>query len=1161
MPTENATALRSIVRDLKRNLLVEAGAGTGKTYALVSRVAALIKSGVRMENIVAITFTEAAAAELSDRIRGRMEQLRDEKYRDESEDPLVWDGEKRLRWTRKQVGHLRRAVAELDRASIQTIHSFAARILRERPLDVGLPPGWAQWDELAASQDFAKRWDAWLAEALGQHKGNSPHLEASFRYLIASRIGLLHWRTLADEFRRNNHRLSDDDCLPTTDLSAAAQIALKGLKALADNRPAKASDSDRLLVQLLAAIETVEEVVKSSQDPLAAARALQTGAKVDFSDSVGSKNNWCADPADVRKEFRSIGHGLRVAVLHPLLHNLRQHFAIDYERERKADGVATFDDLLVWARDLLLDENSWEDLRQRYQYILLDEFQDTDPLQAEIAFYLAAEKAPVKTDDWHRLKLKPGRLFIVGDPKQSIYRFRGADIEVTNQVKGGGQLQELRLVDNRRSQEPILHWVNEVFGELMAPKPGAIPGVQAGYVPLQGHPGAQRAGLNSGVGVFGGGSRDKAADVRQREATDLANLILAYAAPGANRLKVREECNCDSKGCGCARPANLRDVCILIRSRTGLGILERSLEDRHIPYRIEGGSLLFNTQEIQDLLNCLRAIDNPSDEVSVVAALRSPAFACSDVDLALWRHDHGRWNYLRKTDADSLVADSLKILRDYHDRRHSIPISRLISDFIRERRLDELDLSEYRPREAWRRRQFLVEQARVLEAANPSGDGQSTFNLNRFIRWAELQMEEGNRITEVPVPETDDDAVRIMTMHGAKGLEFPIIFLLDLDYEPRANQSPVLFNPESGVAEISVGSASAGTQIRTPGFGDLADRERVHRAAEEARLAYVAATRAMDHLIVSCHCRVGDDGEPLTEALQLVMGGSMDGYQTALTAEEINTVRQSTSPDHQAPEPPAYDYASWQQRRNESAALRSIRQTVTATQIAGHGGVQPDQEIAVAIDDKEAEADQERTWRTGRGGTEFGSALHGVLQDAISRLLLEGPDRRGERKELLQWLDAAIGRLAPRNADDNGVGDRVAGIMELAQKAIRNEWVLDALQADRLWPEIPVAAEIKTPRGKVAIEGIIDLLYLDGRDDRLVILDYKSDQVSSDREIREKMEFYQWQGAAYAYAVEKATRKTVKDVRFLFVRREQAESIPNLRKLMDQLPERTSRIE
>ena len=162
--------LRSIVNDLGANLMVEAGAGTGKTYALVSRVVALVKAGVRMQNIVAITFTDAAAAELSERVRSRMEQLLDDGLEGSNEDLLARD------LTDQERGRIRQAVAELDQAAVQTIHSFAAQLLRERPLSASLPPGWVPLDAVDSTQRFAERWDQWLESTLGQDPEANPEL-------------------------------------------------------------------------------------------------------------------------------------------------------------------------------------------------------------------------------------------------------------------------------------------------------------------------------------------------------------------------------------------------------------------------------------------------------------------------------------------------------------------------------------------------------------------------------------------------------------------------------------------------------------------------------------------------------------------------------------------------------------------------------------------------------------------------------------------------------------------------------------------------------------------------------------------------------------------------------------------------------------------------
>ena len=702
MTNTDDNALHRIVHDLDANLFVEAGAGTGKTYALVSRVVALVKAGVKMENIVAITFTEAAAAELSERIRTRMEQLLDDGHPDNAND-LLHDGLDDVE--RIRIGD---AIADLDQASIQTIHSFAARLLHERPLDVALPPGWTPWDDLAESEHFRERWDSWLEWILGDGGDVPAELRQVMRHFLSSGLFLGHCLTLAHAFHANYSQLRGADSLPAVDLPEIVQEALASLQSLA----AECADpADRLREQLDAAIATVASVAEVAGDPVGAAEALAVGAKVDYSGNVGSRSNWNRPTTEIRSEFRTVGQLLQqqiqAAALYPLLRSLRLRFAVDYAADRKADGVATFDDLLVWARDLLLNGGARRYFQSRYTHVLIDEFQDTDPLQAEIGFYLAATAdADVGRQSWHTLPLRPGGLFVVGDAKQSIYRFRRADLGVTQTVKDSGRLEPLTLSRNRRSQAPILQWVNAVFGNLMVEDAG----VQAQYAPLQHHADIQQNGLSAGVRVFGGPSDASADDVRRIQAHHIAQLAASYAGGGQGRLSVYDK---DAKH---IRVARRGDVCILIRSRTGLGILERALEEAGIPYRLEGGSLLFETQEVHDLLNCLRAIDDPSDGVSVAAALRSPAFACSDVDLLNWREAGGAWDYTAaaRHDPTNPVGAAMDTLRGYHLARHDTPVSRLISDFVRERRLEELDLAEYRPREIWRRRQFLIDQARRL---------------------------------------------------------------------------------------------------------------------------------------------------------------------------------------------------------------------------------------------------------------------------------------------------------------------------------------------------------------------------------------------------------------------------------------------------------------
>ena len=1144
--------LHSIINDLGSNLMVEAGAGTGKTYALVSRVVALVKAGVRMQNIVAITFTDAAAAELSERVRSRMEQLLDDGVGDSNDDLLAKD------LNDQERGRIRQAVAELDQAAVQTIHSFAAQLLRDRPLSANLPPGWVSLDAVDSTERFAERWDQWLESTLSQPPDSNPDLTESLRYLIGAKAGLGNWREVAKAFADNYERLASEGSITEIDLRALAESTLHKLEELSAECT---NHSDRLFEQISSAIETVRSVLDVADRLSEAVHALDQGAKVDYSDNVGASRNWSLPPKDIRDRFRGeIGNPFQVAVrcapALTVLQNLRQSFALRYTAQRKAEGVASFDDLLVWARDLLRDDSpARRRFQDMYSHILIDEFQDTDPLQAEIAFYLAAKPdANIDAGPWHAVPLTPGKLFIVGDSKQSIYRFRRADIGVTHLVRKSGQLRPLTLTENRRSQKPVLDWVNPLFSQIMIGEPG----LQATYVPLQHNVGLQRADLKSSVQVFGEPTDLSADALRRRQARHVASIIVDSVAEGfPNRLRVYDKERRDT------RQAVLRDVCILIRSRTGLGILTRSLEASGVPYRLEGNSLVFGTQEVQDLLNCLRAIDDPSDEVSVVAALRSPAFACSDVDLARWRDAGGTWNYQSNLlDEDTLsnenrekrrqrtlelgedfpVRSGMLKIRAYHQLRQTTGVARLIAEFIREMRLEELDLAEHRPREVWRRRRFLGEQARQLEYAAETNPGAAPLTLNTFLQWADMQQEEGARITDVTSPETDDDAVRIMTMHAAKGLEFPIVILLGLEHDPSGVREAVLFDPGTGSTEVKLGG------LQTTGYSTLEEREKVHNAAELVRLAYVGSTRARDHLIVSTYQSTASGNRQRNGIVAQIHGLCENApLPHAVASAGVDSELAWGVSVASAPDRAEYDPDNWQSQRADSIQRRSFPQAVTATRIAR--AVAPSN---VEIEDKDSESITDPIRHTGRGGTAFGSALHAVLQGTLEQMSPKLP-LTGDVlvDDLLYDLDPPIEQLAQQHAKEQGISASSDDVARLAHRALRSPAVVAGMRAPRLWPEIPVAASIDTPRGPVVIEGIIDLLYQDD-DGQLVILDYKSDWVEDNAAADAKLEHYRMQGVAYAAAVESATGNRVKAVQFLFVQLQDGiREIANLRDLID----------
>ena len=390
-------------------------------------------------------------------------------------------------------------------------------------------------------------------------------------------------------------------------------------------------------------------------DPLEAYRLLAQSPPV--GSKSGRQTNWNADPdsgsngaaalkdllQDLQEQITDNLAEARAAALGPVLELLRS-FALEYARHRKADGVAEFHDLLVWARDLLRDDLDARDyFRGRYSHVLIDEMQDTDPLQAEIAMFLAEDAPPDATPTarprhWTEVKPGAGRIFVVGDPKQSIYRFRRADVQLMRRAQEIVGAERLVLSQNFRSRPGVIDWVNYVFGNWM--QPGLQPDMgQPAYLALNSSVEDWADGAGDGTGYGAGYSNGTApavryigdavdariGRVRREEANAIATTILSARREG---WPVRAE-----SSDGAMRATDFRDICILMPTRTGLDVLELALEDAGIPYRLESQSMIYETQEIRDLLNCLRAIDDPTDQISVVAALRSPAFACSDVDL------------------------------------------------------------------------------------------------------------------------------------------------------------------------------------------------------------------------------------------------------------------------------------------------------------------------------------------------------------------------------------------------------------------------------------------------------------------------------------------------------------------------------------------------
>ena len=1102
---------------LDETLFVEAGAGTGKTTQLVERVVNLVlREGVPLRHLAAITFTEAAGAELRDRIRQELENV-----------VAAHEGG-------PERAAAEAALADADGAAIGTLHSFALRILGEHPLDVGLPPRVEVLDEVSSQLAFEDRWRAFVDELYDDRSAEDVLLTAAMLDLpidASAHKGSL--KDVATVFSDNWDRLDGDEPdpgplpVPAWDSLGAAVDDLEALV------PGCRADDDNLFLAITERIVPQARAVLADPDPHRRLLLLRQRAPK-WKGSQGRKGNW-DDVEAARAAATAVGEAaeaIRLTVIDEVLERLRvrlARFTLTEAERRRREGRLEFHDLLVLARELVrTSPRARRALHDRYRRLLLDEFQDTDPIQIEVATRIAAATAAPGVDqaqEWADVEVEAGRLFFVGDPKQSIYRFRRADITLFMAARDafadGGPVA---LVQNFRTVAPILDWVNHVFGALMADE---VPDAQPAYRPL--HAARTDVAGDHRVVVLGGErpKGTKAAELRTEEAADVARTIAAIRADPAAWPVERSRPAADEARW---RPAELADITILLPTRASLGFLEDALDDLAIPYRVDTGTLVYDTQEVRDALSTLAAIDDPSDEIALVAALRSPLYACSDADLFTFVAAGGHWN-VRRPVPESLPPDhpvlaALAHLRALAAERWWLEPSALLQRLFEDRQAYALGLGHRRPREVWRRLRFLVDQARQFEEAGGHG-------LRGFLRWAALQSEETSRVHEPLLPETDDEAVSIKTVHGAKGLEFPITVVSGLTTRPGNVRKGVTVLWEGNHPGIAFRKDTA-----TANFDRRADYEAEMDAYERQRLLYVACTRARDHLVVCTHHAAGATCHGAT--LAELSADLPDDLVRRLPADLVVGVPVPEPRGTTPIEPTADDRPRWRARR--AALLRRNQQTrfLSATAVAGldrpvapagpddpTGAGLPDateDDLATDLDallgeaaDDAATAGDESgrpsfARRRGRAGTAVGRAVHATLQ-VVDLATGEG-------------LDA----LAEQQAFAEAVPDLAGTVATLARAALASEAVRAAVGSGRLWREAYVAA----PLGDRAVEGYVDLLY--EAPDGLVIVDYKTDAVAGEAAVDAKLAEYRLQLATYAEALAISTGLEVSGARLVFCR-------------------------
>lgn len=1047
-----------ISQALADTLFVEAGAGTGKTRALVDRYVALVMSGRRVDELVAITFTEKAAAELRDRIRAELE--------------------------RRSAGapdddRSRTALRELDRAQIGTIHAFCAAVLRSFAAEHGIDPTFGIHDEVAAERRFEARWLTHLDGLADDAKARG-----AFKRIRELGLSIRDLQRLAHDLWANPSLALRLEASPLE----AEPVEWPDLAVLHEELAGLGVDSvpedDRLGKRIRELQRMVAELRASPSDERHVRLAALSSRLKQKLGTTGQRGNWRTVPiAQARDLGEQIG-----ATLAQTLTALRSEalgaflpyvvtFANDDARDRVRSGELIFEDLIVRVDQVLSGSPAARRrLRERYAAMLIDEFQDTDPLQTRIALAFARDPDTEQLDH--------GRLFLVGDPKQSIYRFRRADMAVYAQTReelGAAGAGEERLSLNRRSQPAILEFVNAVFAGIIGA--GSQAWVQPAYQPV--HAARVLSPGEPSVGLLGGSRQGKASEVRRFEAQQIAAYCRAVLDQG---WQVSDRSEPETM-----RPATFRDVAILVPTRAILAPLERALSDAGVPYRIEGGSLVYATQEVRDLINCLSAIDDPSDEIAIIGALRSPAYACSDVELAEHRLQGRTFNYLdrRNEQASGRVAAALMHLREFHELRSHVRIAALVERFIAGRRLVEVGLFTTGSRDPFRRARFIIEQARLFEAEAPE-------SLRSFVDWLERRANEAIYDYEGAALDDDEDAVRIMTIHAAKGLEFPIVFLAGLGVSRSNQMPPYLVDRHSDAIAVASGSETRGNKRTLGAYDVVSAQEQLHDAAERVRVLYVGATRARDHLVMSLYHQ---ERASATYAQTLIAGLApmyapilpelppVTGARTGPFAElDVDVVREAEE--------------EFIARREDLVTASRGRRIESATSLG-------------RLNSEEAEEerdDESEPWARGRAGTKRGRAVHAALQ-------------------VLPWeaADDVIEALARAQCVAEAIPDQTEAVASLLRRGLSTEVAGRARAAKRALREVPFAFV----RNGVTLEGFIDLV-IEGPTGGLEIVDWKTDAIPRDA-IPRRLERYRLQAGLYVLGLEAVTGRTVDRVTYVFV--------------------------
>lgn len=828
--------------DPLRSVCVVAGAGTGKTHILISKYIDLLERGYNSSDILALTFTRKAASEMKERVEVALD-LR------VSESPSRWR-------------HIR---DEFIWADISTFHSFCSKVLHEFPIEANIAPEFNIIDELQAKRLQEEALETCLHSPSGMSResicrllGDTDewHVKGYLRELYKNRVFVEEFfKELDGDDEAIIERWNSQFCDFQKEVLSVFQSNKELWDAVAElHRLASVCRKDKDgAMKYLRSIEPHLVDLTEQRLPEIVLSAMVELSGIKGRTNMGSSANWKPEDlkslrdsyARLQSFFAANGPLLEIqegdenfskyalGFLRDLRNAFKEYLKNVDELKRRSGGI-DFSDMIFAAYRLFRDHKDLvrAHFLNRYLYILVDEFQDTDPIQCKIIWTILGN-----------LKEKSDRLFVVGDPKQSIYLFRDADVtlfkEMQEIIQEGLKGKIVPLNINFRSAPHIVYFVNYLFSKILSSssKPWEF-----GYEPLDvSHERINDSGslellLAPSTMDSQGRSKNEAEMVARR----IQNLIETK-----NKEIYWDECK---RKLSSPRPAQYSDVAILLQRRTNLRYLERALQKYGIPYHVSSGLGFYERQEIVDLFNLLKFLDNILDDVALYGILRSPYFGISDVQLhkiaksgsgSLWSRAQ-QYSHLHESIS---VSNAVRLLEDWLSRAHFEPIADLLRGIIESSGI----YAVYGGLEDGSR--IIANLEKFLQIARNAQMHGITL-ISDFAAELELLIDEAPMEGEGQIDTENANVVKIMTVHASKGLEFPIVVIPDMAGKGEKDRPPLMVDEILGIG-LRVPDPSNEYKLRDTFQLQLLKMRRDEKSeAERKRLFYVAATRAKDHLIL-----------------------------------------------------------------------------------------------------------------------------------------------------------------------------------------------------------------------------------------------------------------------------------------------------------------------